>query len=257
MNITPDPVAFSIGKISVTWYGILIASAFLIGTILFLKEAKRQKLNQEHLLDAILVAVPVALLGARLYYVIFNWDYYYRYPSEILAVWHGGLAIHGGLIGGILAGYFVVRKYKINFWQAIDMAAPSIVLGQAIGRWGNYFNQEAYGYEVDPSKIPWAMYIDGAYRHPTFLYESLWDFGVFLFLLWLRRRKGLQWGDVFFSYAVLYSVGRFFIEGLRTDSLMLTPYLRIAQVISAIIIIVALSLIFYRHFKKKTLHEKH
>jgi phosphatidylglycerol:prolipoprotein diacylglycerol transferase len=256
MKITPNPMPFSIGPIPIYWYGILIASALLIGTILVLKEAEKQGLNQEHLLDAILFAVPAAFVGARLYYVLFNWDYYYRYPLEIPAVWHGGLAIHGGLIGGILAAYFVIRKYKINFWQAIDIAAPSIVLGQAIGRWGNFFNQEAYGYEVDPAVLPWAMYIDGAYRHPTFLYESLWDFGVFLFLLWLRRRKGLKWGDVFLSYAVLYSVGRFFIEGLRMDSLMLTPSLRMAQVISTVIIVVSLSLIYYRHHKKNKLEEK-
>ncbi|HHY05541.1 MAG TPA: prolipoprotein diacylglyceryl transferase, partial [Clostridia bacterium] len=143
----------------------------------------------------------------------------------------------------------LLKKYRINFWQAADIAAPSIILGQALGRWGNFFNQEAYGYEVDPEVLPWAMYIDGAYRHPTFLYESLWNLGVFFFLLWLKGRKGLPRGDVFLAYVVLYSVGRFFIEGLRTDSLMLTANLRAAQVVSALAIGIGLILIVYRHKK--------
>lgn len=250
MKIIPDPIAFHLGPYPVYWYGILIALAILIGTLLVLREAEKQGLNQDHLLNVILFAIPAAFLGARLYYVFFNWSYYSRYPAEILAIWHGGLAIHGGLMGGFLAAFFLLRKYRINFWQAADIAAPSIILGQALGRWGNFFNQEAYGYEVDPVTLPWAMYIDGAYRHPTFLYESLWDLGVFFFLLWLRRRKRLRWGDVFLSYVILYSVGRFFIEGLRTDSLMLAPNLRMAQVVSAIAIGIGLILIFYRHKKK-------
>jgi phosphatidylglycerol:prolipoprotein diacylglycerol transferase len=250
MKIIPDPIAFHVGPFSVYWYGILIALAILIGTILVLREAEKQELNQDDVLNVILVAIPFAFLGARLYYVFFNWSYYSRYPLEILAIWHGGLAIHGGLIGGFLAAFFLLSKYRINFWQAADIAAPSIILGQALGRWGNFFNQEAYGYEVDPSTLPWAMYIDGAYRHPTFLYESLWNLGIFFFLLWLRRRKGLPRGDVFLSYVVLYSVGRFFIEGLRTDSLMLTANLRAAQVVSFIAIGIGLILILYRHKKK-------
>lgn len=247
----PDPVAFRIGSHPIYWYGILIAVAILLGTFLVLREGEKQKLDQDHLLNIILVVIPAAFLGARLYYVIFNWTYYSQNPSEIWAVWHGGLAIHGGLLGGFLAGYFMLRKYRLNFWQAADLASPSIILGQAIGRWGNFFNQEAYGYEVDPSTLPWAMYIDGAYRHPTFLYESLWDLGVFIFLLWLRRRKKRQWGDVFLSYVVLYSLGRLMIEGLRTDSLMLTANLRVAQVVSAVAIVIGLLLIFYRHKNKK------
>lgn len=245
MNI--DPIAFTLGPLTVRWYGILIASAILMGTYLALHEAEKKGWNLDHFLNVIIYALPAAFIGARLYYVIFNWEYYSRYPREIPAIWHGGLAIHGGLIGALLVGCIVLRKYRLNFWQGVDIVSPSIILGQAIGRWGNFFNQEAYGYVVDPEKIPWAMYIDGAYRHPTFLYESLWNLAVFLFLLWFRRRKGLKNGDVFLMYLILYSVGRFFIEGLRTDSLMLTPTIRVAQGISIIAVVVAVGIMLYRH----------
>lgn len=249
MNI--DPVAFSLGPIDVAWYGILIATAIFLGTILALREAEQQGWDSDRFLNVIIFSLPAAFIGARLYYVIFNWQYYLKNPSEIPATWHGGLAIHGGLIGAVLVAYFVLRKYKMNFWQAIDIAAPSIVLGQAIGRWGNFINQEAYGYPVDPEKIPWAMFIDGAYRHPTFLYESIWNIGIFVFLLWFRRKKGLKYGDVFLTYVIFYSFGRFIIEGFRTDSLMLTSSLRMAQVISIFLIIIAGSLLFYRHRMKE------
>jgi len=241
-----NPVAFTVGPLTVRWYGILIAMAVLLGASLALREAERKNINTDHFMNVLIVALPAAFVGARLYYVIFNWDYYSRYPGEIAAVWHGGLAIHGGLIAAFIAAYFSLKKYGIGFWPAADVSAPSIALGQAIGRWGNFFNQEAYGYEVDPDKIPWAMYIDGSFRHPTFLYESLWDLGVFLFLLWLRRRPRTKEGDVFLSYVLCYSVGRFFIEGLRTDSLMLAPGLRVAQVVSAVAAFAAAGLLVLR-----------
>lgn len=249
MNV--DPIAFTIGPLVIRWYGILIASAVLIGTVLAVREVERQGWDPDKYLNIILVCVPAAILGARLYYVAFEWGYYRYHPQEILATWQGGMAIHGGLIGAILAGYFMTRRYELNFLRALDIAAPSIILGQAIGRWGNFFNQEAYGYEVDPQRVPWAMYIDGAYRHPTFLYESLWNLGIFIFLLWFRRKENLKHGDVFFLYAILYSVGRFFIEGLRTDSLMLTATLRTAQVVSAAVIVAAGIFLYYSHLAKK------
>ena len=245
-----DPVAFSLGPLPIYWYGILISSAVLVGTYLALREAKRQDLDPDLFLNTIIISLPAAFIGARLYYVIFNWEYYSKFPAEIPATWHGGLAIHGGLIAAFLVAYLMLRKYRIEFWKAADVAAPSVALGQAIGRWGNYFNQEAYGYEVDPAQVPWAMYIDGAYRHPAFLYESLWDLAVFLFLIWFRRREGIKSGDVFLSYAIAYSAGRFVIEGFRTDSLMLTPELRAAQVVSAVVIITAAVLLYVRHKHK-------
>lgn len=249
MNI--NPVAFSLGPIVVRWYGILIASAVLLGTVLAMKESEKQGWDPDKFLNILIVSLPSAIIGARLYYVLFNWDYFSRNLAEIPATWHGGLAIHGGLIGALLAAYLMVKRYDLNFWQGVDIAAPSIILGQAIGRWGNFFNQEAYGYEADPAKIPWAMYIDGAYRHPTFLYESLWNIGVFAFLLWFRRKRGLKHGDIFIMYALLYSVGRFIVEGFRTDSLMLTPSLRAAQVVSALTIAAGAGILYYRHRRKE------
>lgn len=237
--MTINPIAFELGPLQIRWYGILIATGVLIGAFLALREAEREGLDSDKFMNVLLAAIPAAFIGARLYYVIFNWPYYSEHLQEIFAVWEGGLAIHGGLIAAFLVGWFFLRRYKISFWQAADIAAPSIVLGQAIGRWGNFINQEAYGYTVDPEKVPWAMYIDGAYRHPTFLYESLWSLGIFAFLLILRRKAPVKSGEIFLSYAALYSAGRFIIEGFRTDSLMLTSHIRVAQAVSVVVIIIA------------------
>ncbi len=245
-----DPIAFELGPISVRWYGVLMSTALALGTFLAYREAKRQDIDPEQVLNLVIIAAPLAFIGARAYYVIFQWSYYSRHPGEIPAIWHGGLAIHGALIMGVFAGYLFVRWQGLNFWQMADLVAPSIVLGQAIGRWGNFFNQEAYGY---PTDLPWAMYIDGAYRHPTFLYESLWDFAVFLLLLWFRRRKKQVQGEVFLLYAIMYSLGRFIVEGFRTDSLMLGN-LRMAQVISVGIIVITPGIFYYRR-KKVTVNK--
>lgn len=255
-----DPIAFEIGPleigsmvigpIAVRWYGILIATAILIGTIIALREVQRQRIDEDKFMNILIAAIPAAFIGARLYYVLFRWDYYSQYPGEIPAVWHGGLAIHGGIIGALLVGWLMVRYYNVNFWQLADIVAPSLILGQAIGRWGNYFNQEAYGYAVDPQQIPWAMWIDGAYRHPTFLYESIWNILVFILLLYLRRQHFIRRGEVFLTYLITYSIGRFIVEGFRTDSLMLGP-LRAAQVISIVLIIGAILLMWYRRRKER------
>lgn len=224
-----DPIAFTIGGISIRWYGVLISAAMFIGLLLALREIRKQGENEDLFITLFLYAIPAALIGARLYYVAFSGmlDWYLANPAEILAIRHGGLAIHGGLIGGFLVGYLYTRRHHVNFLRWADIVAPSIILGQAIGRWGNFFNQEAYGRETN---LPWAMYIDGAYRHPTFLYESIWNLGVFIYLLFMRRRQRFQ-GEMVLWYLALYSSGRFWIEGLRTDSLMLGP-IRVAQLVS-------------------------
>lgn len=241
----PNPIALQIGPLSIRWYGILMSSALAIGVFLAYKEAEKQKVDPENVLNLAIIVAPLCFIGARLYYVLFQWQYYKDNPWEIPAVWHGGLAIHGAIITAIIVGYFFVKHYKLSFWQMADICAPSLILGQAIGRWGNYFNQEAYGY---PTNLPWAMYIDGAYRHPTFLYESLWDFGVFLLLLYIRRKGFIKRGEVFLLYLAMYSVGRFIVEGFRTDSLMLGP-LRAAQVVSVISVFVAAAIMYYRRKK--------
>lgn len=252
-----NPIAVQIGTLKIYWYGILITSAIVIGIILAMREAKKQGLDPDHIINLALVAVPAAFVGARLYYVIFEWEHYAGNWLEIIAVWHGGLAIHGGLIGGVLAGLIYVRQAKLSFWQMADIIAPSIILGQAIGRWGNFFNQEAHGGVVSeefishfPTFIQKGMFINGQYYHPTFLYESTWNLGVFLFLIWYRRKVRAGHGKVFLLYLILYSIGRFFIEGLRTDSLMLGS-LRVAQVVSLSFILLSLIGLFYLSRKKE------
>lgn len=243
MNI--NPVAFSLGPITVRWYGLLIATAMLIAAIGGCKMMRKAGINEDDFLTIFMVTIVAAILGARAYYVIFELPYYIQHPDEIIAIWHGGLAVHGGLLAGVTSIYLGCRHYKISFWQFTDIMAPFMILGQAIGRWGNFFNQEAYGYEVDPATVPWAMWIDGAYRHPTFLYESCWDLLVFFVLLWLIRQAWVQRGEIALSYLMLYSVGRVVVEGFRTDSLMLGP-LRMAQVMSLVLFTGALLILLYR-----------
>ncbi len=242
-----DPVAFYIWGWPVRWYGILISAAFLIGVFLASYLAKKRKVDPDTLWSILLIVVPAAIIGARLYYVLFNWSYYVDAPGEIIATWHGGLAVHGGILFGLLALIFSCRHYKENFWQIADLLVIPLVLGQSIGRWGNFFNQEAYGAVTD---LPWAMLIDGEMRHPTFLYESLWDFLVFLVLLFFFK-KSKKSGNVFLLYLVLYSVGRFMIEGFRTDSLMLGP-LRAAQVVSLALIVLGSFFLYWQNRKAKT-----
>lgn len=239
-----DPVAFTIFGTEIRWYGLLIAAAVLIGTVLALRETKRKGLKEETLIDFLLFAIPSAIVGARLYYVIFSWDHYKNDPIQALNIRGGGLAIHGAIIAGIIVAIIFCRVRKISFWQLLDIVAPSLVLGQAIGRWGNYANQEAYG---GPTDLPWAIMVNGETVHPTFLYESLFNLGIFIFLIWYRKKSKID-GEIFLLYFSLYSLGRFFVEGLRTDSLMLGQ-IRVAQLISVLIIIVCLIVIYYRRKK--------
>lgn len=256
-NIQPlDPIAFSLGPIQVHWYGIIIGSGLALALFLAIREANRRGLPKDTFADLMLWAIPIAIISARIYYVIFEWKYYVNHPVDIPKIWNGGIAIHGALIGSVLTAYVFARKRGISFWKIADIAAPSIILGQAIGRWGNFMNQEAHGGEVTrsflenlhlPEFIINQMYIDGAYYHPTFLYESIWDFVGFI-LLMLLRRVNFRRGELFLSYVIWYSVGRFFVEGLRTDSLMLGS-LRMAQTISIALIIFAVVILIYRRMK--------
>ena len=251
-----NSIAFTVGPFSIHWYSLLIALAFRLGILLANYHAELRGINTDKLANLLVLVIPASIIGARLYYVLFNWGYYSVNPQEILAVWHGGLAIHGGVLGGFLAGYWYIRREKeLKLWPTADIIAPSLILGQAIGRWGNFFNQEAHGGPVSaefmsrfPAFIQKGMYIDGEYYHPTFLYESLWNGAVFLILLWLIRRKTLPAGIITMTYLILYSLGRFFVEGLRTDSLMLGPF-RAAQVVSVTSIVLA-SIFMYIQFRK-------
>lgn len=241
-------IAFTIGPLTVRWYAILIVSGIILAILISWRLALRHNINFDYLLDLALVAVPLGLVGARLYYVIFNWPYYSANPTKIIAIWHGGLAIHGAILAGALVLFFMSRRQGIPFRLWGDIITPGLILAQAIGRWGNFFNQEAYGYETD---LPWAMFIDGAYRHPTFLYESIWDALGFCLLLTLtlRRPRAMRHtGDIAACYLIYYSCGRFCIEHFRTDSLMLGP-LQMAQVISIIGVAAGILLLCVNRFR--------
>lgn len=251
------PIIFQIGPLSIRWYGVLIMTGVILGLVLAGREAKRQGMSIELIYDLFFYMLISAIVGARFYYVIFSWDLYRDNLKEIFAFWHGGLAIHGAVVGGIVSALIYTHLKGLSFWLVADLCAPSLILGQAIGRWGNYFNQEAFG---RPTNLPWGIFIDEAHRplqyvqqthfHPTFLYESLWNFCVFLLLLWLRRRRGIVTGDVFLAYLILYSLGRFWIESLRMDSLMFAGF-RVAQIVSLLLIVLASITLIRRHRERE------
>lgn len=245
-----NPIAFKIGPIPVHWYGIIIAVAIGAG-LLTAKRLGRHFDFYSGLFEEFLVwALPAALVGARLWYVLFQLDYYLAHPGKIIAVWEGGLAIHGAIFAAIGVALLWTRAKKINFLRFADVAAPALVLGQAIGRWANFVNQEAYG---SPTDLPWALFIAGEYRHPTFLYESVWNLLIFIGLYYFLKSKP-EPGRVFALYLVGYSFGRFFIEGLRTDSLMLGS-LRVGQVISVLMIAAGLVLFFIANKMKRKVQD--
>lgn len=251
-----DPVAFNLGPLSVRWYGIIIAVGILLGYFVAQCALVKAGLHKDTLVDIIFYSALFGFIAARIYFVIFQWPYYAENPGEIIKIWHGGIAIHGGLIGGFIAGVIVCKVKNLNPFQIGDIVAPSIILAQGIGRWGNFMNHEAHGGPVSrafleqlhlPNFIIENMYINGQYYHPTFLYESIWDVAGFIILV--NIRKHLKLGETFFLYLTWYSIGRFFIEGLRTDSLMLTSNIRVAQLVSILLILISISLIVYRRIK--------
>ncbi len=243
-----DKVAFTIFGIDIMWYGILMATGIMTASFIALKEAKRIGINEDYILDLAIFAIPIGLLGARLYYVLFNLDYYLSNPSQILNFRGGGMAIHGALISGVLTGYIFCKVKKINFLQMADVVLLGAPLAQAIGRWGNFINQEAHG---GPTNLPWGIMVNGEKVHPTFLYESIWNLLVFFVLYFLIRKNKKYDGQVLFTYFGLYSFGRFFIEGLRTDSLMFGPF-RVAQLVSLTFII--LSILLHIYFKNRSMN---
>lgn len=261
---SPGPIIFEIGPVALRWYGLLIASAVLIGVSLSQYLAKRRGVNPDLLGDLIIWLVLAAIPCARIYYVLFEWQQYSQHPEDIIAVWKGGIAIHGAIIGGTIATLIFARINKISFWQLVDLVVPSLILGQAIGRWGNFFNSEAFG---SPTDVPWKLYIPPAnrpleyidydYFHPTFLYESVWNLGVFIILLFLffwglKKRNRTKVGTLTFVYLIGYSIGRFWIEGLRTDSLMIGS-LKIAQIISLVAIAIGILGLIWLYILKRPL----
>ncbi|MDR0921990.1 MAG: prolipoprotein diacylglyceryl transferase [Lactobacillales bacterium] len=259
-----NPIALKLFGLEIHWYAIFIVSGVLLGVWLSSREAVRVGLKGDDVTDFILWGLPISIIGARIYYVLFQWSYYKNHLSEIFAIWNGGLAIYGGLIAGFLTLLVFCYHRFIPVWKFLDVVAPSVILAQAIGRWGNFVNQEAFGSPVNknflshtlhlPTFIVENMKIDGVYHQPTFLYESVWNLIGFILLVTLRRKnRFFKEGNIFLTYIAWYSFGRFFIEGLRTDSLMLFGGLRVSQGLSAILFIVAVVLIIFRTRDKRVI----
>lgn len=243
-----NPILISFGSIKIYWYSVIMFLAILLGGLIVLKEAKKFKIPENFMVNLFFYLIPIALIGARLYYVIFNFDYYMQDPISIFKVWEGGLAIHGGLIAGLLFIIFYTKKYKIKTLRILDFIVIGLILGQAIGRWGNFFNSEAHGAITTlqtlhnlliPDFIIEGMHIGGFYYHPTFLYESIWCLLGFSFLVLMRKYSYLKVGQLTSLYLIWYGVGRFFIEGMRTDSLMLGS-IKMAQLVSFLMVIIGL-----------------
>ena len=243
-----DRVALDLGFVQVYWYSIFILLAVFVGGYLAYREVKRQNISVDFFFNMLFWCVIISIIGARLYYVLFNLDYYLEYPLEIIEVWNGGLAIHGAIFAGLLFIFLYTKKYKVRTLKMLDIAAVSMLISQAIGRWGNFFNGEAHGPETTveflkklhlPKFIIEGMNIDGVYYQPTFLYESLWNIIGFVIILILRRNRYRKTGQLTGFYLMWYSLGRFFIEMLRTDSLMLGN-IKIAVLVSAILFVIGL-----------------
>lgn len=250
-----DPIAFELGPISVNWYGLIIVAGMILAIYLTIHEGEKRGISEDFIVDTAFWTLPIGIIGARLYYVLFELDFYLSDPIRIFYIWEGGLAIYGGIIAGLLVVYYRSKKENVPLLLMTDILAPHVLLAQAIGRWGNFINQEAHGGEVSrqfleklmlPEFIIEQMNINGAYYHPTFLYESVWNLlGVILLFILRKREKLLLRGEITAGYLIWYGVGRFFIEGMRTDSLYLGP-MRVSQIVSVILIGIGMGIIIYQ-----------
>lgn len=246
-----NPIALDLSFFQIYWYSVFIFIALFIGGSLAIKEAKKFDISEDFVINMLFWGVPIAIIGARAYYVFFNWNYYSTNIIDMFKIWEGGLAIHGGILLCTAWIIFYANKYKIKTLRILDITVVGLIIGQSIGRWGNFFNQEAYGIATNkeflqnlhiPNFIIQGMNIDGIFYQPTFLYESLWTLLGFLVLIIIRKYRYLKLGQLTSIYLMWYSLGRFFIESLRTDSLMLGQF-KMAQVIS--IALFAIGLIIY------------
>ena len=256
------PEGFSLGPLFVRFYGIILMLGALAGAWLATREAKRRGYDPEIVWDLLTYLLIGGIIGARLWHILtpppssgITAGWYLTHPLDALAIWKGGLGIPGAVIGGVIALYFYTRRRNLNFLEWTDIAAPSLALGQAIGRWGNFFNQELYG---APMNLPWKIYIDPDHRlpgyldveyyHPLFLYESIWNLANMFLLLWISRRFAgrLKDGDLFLSYLIIYPVGRFFLDFLRLDA-SLVAGININQTVMAVVAICAAAALYWRH----------
>ena len=239
------------------WYGVLIASGVIVALLLCSHEEKRRGLQPDTIIDLAFWAIPLALVGARVYYVTFNWQVFADDPLSVLCIWEGGIAIYGAIIGGLVGVLIFAKRRKLNPFTLTDIIVPGLALAQGIGRWGNYFNMEAYGREItNPTWqfFPIAVQIPSnngyTWHMATFFYESCWDFAVFFLLWFMIRIRAEKPGTTTLWYLLLYGIGRFFIEGLRTDSLM-SGSIRISQLLSLALVIFAGAMLIARTVKRK------
>jgi len=242
-------VLFEFGFITIYWYSVFILLAIIFASSVIIREAKRKELSKDFTINLIFWCIIIGFIGARLYYVAFNYDLYRDNPLDIFKVWEGGLAIHGGLIAGFLMFLIYTTKYKVNKRQMLDMSCVGLLLGQAIGRWGNFFNGEAHGPattyaalkgQLLPEGIIKGMKINGTYYYPTFFYEFLWDLvGFIILFILMKTNKRIKRGQLTSMYLIWYSIGRFAVESMRTDSLMLGN-LKMAQIFSGCLFIIGI-----------------
>ena len=263
------PKSFQIGSFTIAMYGIIIATGVLLGFMLANYEGNRVGMPKDIWWDFSLPAIIFSVLGARIYYVIFSWDYYKNNLKELLNTRQGGLAIYGGVIGGFLTLFIFCKIRKVRFLQMTDAGVMGLLLGQIIGRWGNFTNREVFGGYTDnlfAMRLPIEMVrqsdispdiaahitdgINYIQVHPTFLYEGLWNLGILLFLLWFRKRKRIT-GEMFYIYGVLYGLGRFFIEGLRTDQLLIFGKIPVSQIVAVACMVVFTTLLIQGRIKNK------
>lgn len=260
-----SPIAFSIGSYHIYWYGIIIASGLLLAVGYAMKTAPRYNVNASKLINCVLVGIITGIIGARLYFCFFQWDYYSKNPVEILHINNGGLAIYGGIIGSMIGGLIIVKIQKMKVMPVLDIAMISFLIGQGIGRWGNFMNQEAFG---TPTDLPWGMMSEETNMvavHPCFLYESIWCLLGFVLLHFYGKYKQKYAGQIFYMYLVWYGFERMIVEGLRTDSLYLpfSPFgfdIRVSQLLSLLIFLVGIILLilnrkkedpFYADYRRK------
>lgn len=260
-----SPIAFSIGSYHIYWYGIIIASGLLLAVGYAMKTAPRYNVNASKLINCVLVGIITGIIGARLYFCFFQWDYYSKNPVEILHINNGGLAIYGGIIGSMIGGLIIVKIQKMKVMPVLDIAMISFLIGQGIGRWGNFMNQEAFG---TPTDLPWGMMSEGTNMvavHPCFLYESIWCLLGFVLLHFYGKYKQKYAGQIFYMYLVWYGFERMIVEGLRTDSLYLpfSPFgfdIRVSQLLSLLIFLIGIILLilnrkkedpFYADYRRK------
>ncbi len=248
LEFVVKPDAFTVFGRDIKWYALIILTGMILAVLFSIWESNRVGISNDTILDIAIICIPIAIICARAYYVVCEWSYYSRHTDEIIQIWNGGLAIYGGIIGGCLSAFIYCRIKKINIGEMFDIGALGFLIGQSIGRWGNFTNAEAFGYETD---LPWRMYIEEINMavHPTFLYESLWNTLGFIILFFYRKHKKFS-GEVFLLYAIWYGIGRAYIEGLRADSLYIANTgIRTSQLLAILIVVASVIIISVKRYK--------